>query len=282
MDPSSLIFVVIIAIWAAYLLGHWVRRRDQLATARSIDRFSDAMRVLERRAPAPALPLTRPVSRAYVVAPVRPLTSHVPARTSTPPAARLRGAAVRRRTRILAVLAAATPAGWLLVALTALPWWAAAVPTFALVGLVVRLRNTARRQHPRRQRRATVQRRAASRAGRESVRSAVGQVVAARGERLAEATQRAAARVARPVQATRPAELAMEPAPVENGWQPVPVPVPTYTLKPKATRVIRPQAPAQPVTAQPIVTQPVTSAEPPPAVAFDLDEILERRIASGA
>nr|WP_284288238.1 hypothetical protein [Angustibacter aerolatus] len=29
MDPSSLIFVAIVAIWAAYLLGHWVRRRDQ-------------------------------------------------------------------------------------------------------------------------------------------------------------------------------------------------------------------------------------------------------------
>ena len=68
VDPSSLIFVAIIAVWAAYLLGHWVRRRDQLATARSIDRFSDAMRVLERRAPAP---VARPVARAYVVSPAQ-------------------------------------------------------------------------------------------------------------------------------------------------------------------------------------------------------------------
>ena len=53
VDPSSLIFVVIIGIWALYLLQHWVRRREQVATSRSVDRFSEAMRVLERRAPIP-------------------------------------------------------------------------------------------------------------------------------------------------------------------------------------------------------------------------------------
>lgn len=44
-----MIFVVIILIWAAYLLQHWIRRREALATARSVDRFSEAMRVLDRR-----------------------------------------------------------------------------------------------------------------------------------------------------------------------------------------------------------------------------------------
>ncbi len=66
VDPSSLIFVAVIGIWAAFLLGHWVRRRDQLATARSIDRFSDAMRVLERRAPAPTVGSHS--GRAHVIA----------------------------------------------------------------------------------------------------------------------------------------------------------------------------------------------------------------------
>jgi hypothetical protein len=70
VDPSSLIFVVIIGIWAVYLVQHWVRRREQLATSRSLDRFSDAMRVLERRAPIPvALPVSQ--NRPYVVAPAR-------------------------------------------------------------------------------------------------------------------------------------------------------------------------------------------------------------------
>lgn len=44
-------FVAVLAIWAAYLLQHWVRRREYLATARSVDRYSEAMRVLERRTP---------------------------------------------------------------------------------------------------------------------------------------------------------------------------------------------------------------------------------------
>ncbi|HEX3005593.1 MAG TPA: hypothetical protein VHO27_15360, partial [Angustibacter sp.] len=77
MDPSSLIFVVIVAIWAAYLLGHWVRRRDQVATVRSVDRFSEAMRVLERRPAVRSVPLSRPNPRSYVVAPARPAAPQV-------------------------------------------------------------------------------------------------------------------------------------------------------------------------------------------------------------
>jgi hypothetical protein len=45
------VFVAIVAIWAVYLLQHWVRRREHLATARSVDRYSEAMRVLDRRTP---------------------------------------------------------------------------------------------------------------------------------------------------------------------------------------------------------------------------------------
>ena len=54
---SSLIFLVIVAIWVAYLVQHWVRRREHLATARSVDKFSEAMRVLERRNPLPTTTL---------------------------------------------------------------------------------------------------------------------------------------------------------------------------------------------------------------------------------
>ncbi|WP_226346239.1 hypothetical protein [Agilicoccus flavus] len=50
MSPSSLIFVAVIAIWATYLVVHVAHRREYLATARSVDRFSSQMRVLQRRA----------------------------------------------------------------------------------------------------------------------------------------------------------------------------------------------------------------------------------------
>jgi hypothetical protein len=72
VQPSSLVFLVLIAIWAAYLLQHWVRRREYLATARSVDRFSAAMRVLERRNPLPELDLTAPRPRSYAISPARP------------------------------------------------------------------------------------------------------------------------------------------------------------------------------------------------------------------
>ena len=71
VQPSGLIFLVIIAIWAAYLLQHWVRRREHLATARSVDRFSDAMRVLERRSLLPESDLSAPQPRSYAVSPAR-------------------------------------------------------------------------------------------------------------------------------------------------------------------------------------------------------------------
>ena len=56
-SPSSLIFLVLLGVWAAYFVQYWVRRRDHVATARSVEQFSEAMRVLERRDPLP-LPVT--------------------------------------------------------------------------------------------------------------------------------------------------------------------------------------------------------------------------------
>ncbi|MDQ6715269.1 MAG: hypothetical protein M3Z83_04085, partial [Actinomycetota bacterium] len=69
MQLSSLIFLVIIAIWAAYLIQHWVRRREHVATARSVDRFSEAMRVLERRSPLPRPELATPHPHSYALKP---------------------------------------------------------------------------------------------------------------------------------------------------------------------------------------------------------------------
>ena len=45
--------MVIIGVWAAYFIQYWVRRREHLATARSVDQFSESMRILERRNPQP-------------------------------------------------------------------------------------------------------------------------------------------------------------------------------------------------------------------------------------
>jgi hypothetical protein len=304
VDPSSLIFVAIIGIWAAYLLGHWVRRREQVATARSIDRFSAAMRVLEKRPAMRSIPLSRAPERAYVVAPARSTAAQVvvkraPAVTkpdpaqpqphpdvaapaagttrppgrrpsqrpvSRPPAgsARSRAGLARRKVDglVLLLLLAATPVSWLLVALTSLSWWFAALVTAALVGAVVRLRRAVQRRQRLARRHEHLERRAHSRRRRQGRRDVV--------DRVARAGSHTEIEVA-----AGPVEADVVP---DAGWQPVPVPPPTYTLKPKA-----PPRPAQ----RPVATGTAAPGQPSspsqveaPAAVFDLDEILERRIAS--
>ncbi len=308
MDPSSLIFVVLIAIWAAYLLGHWVRRRDQLATARSIDRFSEAMRVLERRTPVAAVPS----ARAHVVA------QRVPSRSSAPLAAQpvaaqavrrpeqapharrspARAAAVRRRAVLLAGLVGSAALGWLLVAAGVLTWVVPVLLTTLSVVLVGWLRVSARRAVVARRdasARASRADRASAAVARADRPSARAVAAGSRDERLAQSAQRASASV--------PAAAGARPAPVEPGdvepgdvepgdvepadvrpapaavyapgdlsWQPVPVPPPTYTLKGKAPTVVRPTA----------APSPAAVGASHPGATIDLDEVLERRIASGA
>jgi hypothetical protein len=70
-SPSSLIFLVLLGVWAAYFVQYWVRRRDHVATARSVEQFSEAMRVLERRDPLPRADLSEPAPRSYAVHPAR-------------------------------------------------------------------------------------------------------------------------------------------------------------------------------------------------------------------
>jgi hypothetical protein len=64
-----------------------------------------------------------------------------------------------------------------------------------------------------------------------------------------------------------------------SGWQPIPVPPPTYTLKPKAPAPVQRPAPASlPATGDRRGPSGETSD---PDAGFDLDQIIERRIAAG-
>lgn len=160
MQASSLIFLVIIAVWAAYFIQYWVRRREHLATAQAVDRLSEAMRVLERR----SLP-SEAGSRSYAGSPARAGTrgsaagatvgavTADAARAAVPaqqPAAsdsrtralrraagnvRTRGPRPGRRTRSLLFLTALAGlvAASVLAALGLLPWWSVAVPSVLAV-----------------------------------------------------------------------------------------------------------------------------------------------------
>lgn len=77
MQPSSLIFLVILGVWAAFFLQYWMRRREMIATARSINAFSETMRVLQASEPDPQLDLGGPRAEADAVAPARSLRAQV-------------------------------------------------------------------------------------------------------------------------------------------------------------------------------------------------------------
>jgi len=172
--PSSLIFAVILAVWAAYLMQHWVRRRDHIATARSVDRFSEAMRVLERHQHRPRLDLSEPVAPSYALSPARPASPDVmvkravpgparpvveqpgvggaaatiPSRADEPAATRARSARVR--SAVLLTAAGVMVAGTALGTVGVLPWWTAAVAITVFVVTLLAVRHTVRRTAARR------------------------------------------------------------------------------------------------------------------------------------
>lgn len=315
---SSLVFVVILAVWAVYLVQHWVRRRDHLATARSVDRFSEAMRVLERRRTLP-VPEVAEQPRSYAASPLRPARPGRPEVVVKGPrvahgATAVSPSGAQRRTRRTARLrAAGLLTGWfsmvVLVAMSmagVVPRWSAlaGVAVCALSVTLVRW-SVARRRVSRRPaaapsavrrpvRAAGGARRAGAAAATSTSRGAgpgaaqphrrPAPAVSSRPERRTHefsaqsvaATLRAAPRrqpstgtgrtaAARPydvhaVEASLAADAAAsvgpragEPVPssAEGGrapvtpvadgtWDPVPVPPPTYTLKPRAYRTPAP------------------------------------------
>ena len=161
-SPSSLIFILLLGIWAAYFVQYWVRRRDHLSTARSVDQVSAAMRVLERRdavgagTPDASAP---PAPRAYPVHAARAAGSPGVTERVAPVRARRPQVRPSRRVRAITLLATATAllASVPLVVLSVLPVWAlgAAVvllgASFAWVRSGVRAQASLTRAHRRRQ-----------------------------------------------------------------------------------------------------------------------------------
>lgn len=248
MQPSSLVFVAIVALWLVALVPGWLRRRHHLAAA-TRPRESDAARVLEpraRRRAAAAVKVTPLVGavtvpvdetaagQADAACDVRTGAAAVPARPAAPvrtaPSARV---AARRRAAVLALLLLATATSWLVVLAAAVGVapgplggvsWAGALPVTTLLMLdLVALRAAARRRARRRRAGAAGTARAPhGRRPRPQVRqNPLRQSVTQRPDIDLDA-----------LTAPEPEEPPSEPAP----WTPVPVPPPTYTLKPVVAR----------------------------------------------
>lgn len=187
-SPSSLIFLALIGVWAAYFVQYWIRRRDHLATARSVEQFSAAMRVLERRPPIPRTDLSDPAPRSWSVHPARtarpqvvvkraapsdvpavtagrPLPGSVPAHHASQPAARRVRPARRVRALVLLAGLVGTLVAAGLVGPTALPAWTPVVGLAVVVGSFLWVRSAVRAEQAAR---VAARRRAATHARRRA------------------------------------------------------------------------------------------------------------------
>lgn len=251
MQPSSLIFVLVVAIWAVYLLQYWIKRRDHLSTVRSVDRFSAAMRVLDdHRLRREA---TEPTPRSYAVTPARTARPEVTVKHAEAPArARMVepvvGAPRRVRGLVLLTMLVLLPVVTLVAAFGPLTWWVAlawlvgTVAAFGWLRQAVQAEREARGRARAQQRRtatAPVPRRA------EPVAPEASPAPRRRAERIYDvaAPAVAAAAAAEVDEVEEPAAATPEP----GTWEPTPVPRPVYTMKAAAHREPAPAPTAAPV-----------------------------------
>jgi hypothetical protein len=268
---SAVILAVIVVMWAVVLVPMWLRRHEATSETRSADKFSAAMRVLSRRSQSSP-------DRRYVLMPRREssVSVHVSGAPAVPkritanrPAARerVRPTLAARRRRTFLVLLGIVGLTFVLAIAGVFPVVIQVLADLALLAFVVHLRLQARRAAEIRRRRGVASRPApASQPDRVAPRWA-----ATASEPMIDlaAAEAEAAPVAIDLAATDP-----------HGWEPIPVPRPTYTMKPAAPAVSRPPAAAaaagQPVVAE-SVDAPAEEGDYEYAEPSELDEILERR-----
>ena len=233
MDLSALIFVALAVAWAVYLIPKALKQHEDSAASRSIDGFSDRLRVLARREPVDSTTARLVVHGAKqdtsvtVSVDVAPAEASVetpapPTRASLQARRAAAARAAKRRLRVVCViLTAIAVVGVLGVTGLVSPAW-----TFVPVGLLVAWL-VACRLMVKSERAAVAVRRTRPaplvepEADEDPVTEEIGVVhVEAEPEVSAPAT---------------PA-----PAPTAGGWDPVPVTLPTYVAKePAARRTVR-------------------------------------------
>jgi hypothetical protein len=219
VDLSGLIFVALALVWALVLIPKALHNHDDVARTRSVETTSDDARVLTRRTPATA------GATAPAAAP-RPVRDLGIARQRQRTAAR---AAARRRRRVLAVLLAATAvvAGTTLAGLTLV--WAPAIPATLVVTFLALARVLVRREH----------------AAWDALVAELGQRDGATedAEQQSQPDLTVVARNDQGVVVVSDQEdtssLDVSTLRATHLWDPLPMTLPTYVDKPRATRSVR-------------------------------------------
>lgn len=206
MDLSGLIFVALAVAWAAYLIPKALRHHEDVVRGRSVDRFSQSMRVLARREPVSAR------TARLVVTPPRDeaLGPPPPPSTDEQYAARRTAArtATKRRRRVLGALVLATAGTVGACLVHRLAWPFVAIPAGLLLAWLLACRLMVRKERAWRPVEAV-----------------------ADDDLTGEIT---------PVQSgTADQADAPEEARDPKLWDPVPVTLPTYVSKPPARRSVR-------------------------------------------
>ena len=253
MGTTGLIFAAIAIAWLAYLVPHFVRRRDDesLPDVDPADRFADSMRII-RNGTAPLLDQDLERIPTYEVS-----TPHT-RRAAIRDLHRQELVAATRRRRVLLVLLATLSLVVGLCATGIVDWWTLAVPGGLLVAFVIGARISV----------GAIRRSLDARYAQIRNGSNESTIFLSR-EDLAAVT--AAAKAGR--SAADGSRTKSDPSKSVGAlWDPVPITKPTYVSKPLAPRTVRTIDLSGPTvaatTARPTV--PVTADPPDPA-----DEVRE-------
>lgn len=150
MDLSALIFVALAVAWAVYLIPKALKHHDEVVRSRSIERFSQSMRVLARREPvsgrnarlvvAPLRAAVKPrvETKAHTTPALPDAAPAAPAPRVVTRASAARAARRRRNVLALVLLANAVVIGLASFAVLGWPWVAA--PAGVLVAWLVACR----------------------------------------------------------------------------------------------------------------------------------------------
>ncbi|GAA1549998.1 divisome protein SepX/GlpR [Kribbella lupini] len=279
MGTTGLIYVAIVAAWAAYLVPMMLKRNDEASRRRSAEAYSSsAARVLSRtdggyavRAPGTGVTTQAGTTVTGTSAHGATVTTTGAPQAEPPPPRyvpnRARRVAAMRRRRVLSILTLSLLSMTALAGLGILLWWSVSIPAGLIVAFVVLTRVQLRRQA--RERAAFVAERRARAAARHDRGPAVAPPSSPDNEMTVE--------VKLPV--AEPAKPEPKPISSEGLWDPVPVTLPTYVLKEKApdrtvrtinlsgpevfssARIVEPEPVAPPIVPDEVVEEPVVEPE---------------------
>lgn len=215
MGTTGLIYVAIVAAWAAYLVPMWLRRSDEAPRASSGDP-SPERRVLARQTDDQdrARYVVRPPG--FSAPPSVPVEGNPPPPRRSAASNRARRVAAMRRRRVLSMLTLSLLSLTALASFAIVPWWSLGVPGGLIVLFAVVARAQVRKMHrlDELDRQDRLERR--------------------RARDQHEAGPSVSAPVA-DVEETIEVRLPEPEAPAAEGlWDPVPVTLPTYVHKEKA------------------------------------------------